>query len=205
MAVRILFPDHKLMNMRTPRKNFSMSCIGVYRYLQHFISIYRYFNLKHIFFISLYGKFFFKTYIKQQNTRHHPQTPQTIFKSQQKSNKLNAIWYKRYFNHKTDLNRCPNRKIHEQLHISMYIRYIDHRSGALTVVKADVFSFPGKGAPWGAPWGGPASCAQLKSYARPVGFSFFIGNTQRLKRDRLIWKEYFRYENMMRISMWNIY
>ena len=46
--------------------------------------------------------------------------------------------------------------------------------------------FPGKGAPWGGPWDGPAPCAQLKSYARRVGFSFFIGNTQRLKRDRLV-------------------
>ena len=38
--------------------------------------------------------------------------------------------YKRYFNHKTRLNRCRNRIFHEKLHISMYIRHIDHRSGA---------------------------------------------------------------------------
>ena len=40
------------------------------------------------------------------------------------------ILYKQYFNHKTHLNRCRNRKNHEKLHISMYIRHIDHRSGA---------------------------------------------------------------------------
>ena len=31
------------------------------------------------------------------------------------------IWYKRYFNQKSRLNRCRNRKYHEQIHISIYI------------------------------------------------------------------------------------
>ena len=79
---------------------------------------------------------------------------------------LLKILYKRYFNHKTRLNRCRNRIFHEKLHISMYIRHIDHRSGAPwgphgreggktnSRQSREIF-FPGKGAPWGAPLGGP--------------------------------------------------
>ena len=77
---------------------------------------------------------------------------------------VRKILDKRYFNHKTRLNRCRNRKIHEKLHISMYIRHIDHRSGApwaphgreggkkFSRQSREKF-FPGKG-PHGGPHGG---------------------------------------------------
>ena len=74
------------------------------------------------------------------------------------------ILYKQYFNHKTHLNRCQIQKIHEKLHISMYITHIDHRSGApwgphdreggkkFSRQSRENF-FPGKGPHGGAPWG----------------------------------------------------
>mgnify|MGYP003326664487 CR=1 FL=1 len=39
------------------------------------------------------------------------------------------LWQFYDFNHKNHLNRCWNRNNHEKLHISMYIRHINHISG----------------------------------------------------------------------------
>ena len=76
------------------------------------------------------------------------------------------IVYKLYFNHKTHLNRCQIQKIQEKLHISMYIRHIDHRSGApwgphgreggkkFSRQSRENF-FPGKGPHGGGPWAPP--------------------------------------------------
>ena len=64
------------------------------------------------------------------STDRRPTDRPTDRRSKKLKNKLMKILYKRYFNHKTRLNRCRNRIFHEKLHISMYIRHIDHRSGA---------------------------------------------------------------------------
>ena len=76
---------------------------------------------------------------------------------------------KRYFNHKSRLNRCWSRIFHEKLHISMYIRHIDHRSGAPWGPhgrEGGKNFFAAKGAPWGGPMGGPGAWGPL---GEPMG------------------------------------
>ena len=105
---------------------------------------------------------------KKNHQNSSPDSPDDFQKSIKKfkilKKKKMKILYKRYFNHKTRLNRCRNRIFQEKLQISMYIRHIDHRSGAPWGPHGreggKFFSrqsrkqiFPGKGPHRGAPWG----------------------------------------------------
>ena len=105
------------------------------------------------------------------------------------------IVYKRYFNHITRLNRCRNRIFHEKLHISMYIRHIDHRSGApwgphgreggkkFSRQSRENF-FPGKGPHGGphggAPWGAHGVSEDLSQAASGMFQGCFRGQENNL-------------------------